>query len=148
VFARTAIYRLYAEAILYTLLLGITLSTILKAFTGRTSPPHHHHGEALILIDTSRGFDFGFMNHHVIGGWPSSHTTIALALAVVLILLLSVRWYVRLSILVLAVAIGIGVTFGFHWLSEFVAGACLGVVIGLVVGRYYRLQLRQVIHRE
>ena len=91
-----------------------------------------------MLIDNSNGFDFGFMNHHVIGGWPSSHTTIAFALAVALSLMLPKRWYVHTVLFGTALFIGIGVTFGYHWLSEFVAGACLGTAIGLVVGGHYK----------
>lgn len=133
--------RIYAEAMLYAILLGFTLSTIIKAFTGRESPPHRHRGEELILIDNSNGFDFGFMNHHVIGGWPSSHTTIAFALATVLTMLLPRRWYLQVIIFASAVFIGLGVTFGYHWLSEFVAGACLGIAVGTVVGSYYKAKL-------
>jgi len=136
--SRKKIYRMYAEATLYAILLGFSLSTVFKAFTGRTSPPHRHSGEKLVLIDNSNGFDFGFMNNHVIGGWPSSHTTIAFALAMTLTLLLPKRWYIKTTLFGIALFIGIGVTFGFHWLSEFVAGACLGTAIGLVVGRYYK----------
>jgi membrane-associated phospholipid phosphatase len=136
--SRKKLYRMYAEATLYAILLGFSLSTIIKAFTGRTSPPHRHRGEDLVLIDNSNGFDFGFMNHHVIGGWPSSHATIAFALAVTLALILPKRWYIQTILFGIALFIGIGVTFGFHWLSEFVAGTCLGTAIGLVVGRYYR----------
>ncbi len=135
------VQRLYAEAVVYAILLGFTLSTIIKAFTGRTSPPHRHRGEDLILIDNSNGFDFGFMNHHVIGGWPSSHATIAFALATTLALLLPRRWHIRVVLFASALFIGLGVTFGFHWLSEFVAGACLGTVIGLVVGKHYAPQV-------
>jgi membrane-associated phospholipid phosphatase len=129
--------RIYAEAAVYAILLSLSLSTILKAFTGRVSPPHHHHGQELILIDNSHGFNFGFMNQAVIGGWPSSHATVAFALAVVFVLLLSKRWYLSMAVLASATFVGLGVTISFHWLSEFVAGACLGTVIGLVVGRYY-----------
>lgn len=90
------------------------------------------------LVDNSRAFNFGFMNEHVIGGWPSSHTTIAFALATTLSLLLPPRFYVRAILFSVALFIGVGVTFGYHWVSEFVAGACLGVAIGLVVGKHYR----------
>lgn len=126
-----------SAAALYAVLLGFSLSMAIKLFTGRVSPPHRHRGEELVLVDNSHDFNFGFMETHIIGGWPSSHTTIAFALAVSLALLLP-RWYTWISFILLAAFIGIGVTFGFHWLSEFVAGACLGSVIGHVVGMRYR----------
>ncbi len=136
---RTALWRTLAAATSYAVILGFSLSVILKALTGRTSPPHFHHGEIMgALVDNSRAFNFGFMNEHVIGGWPSSHTTIAFALATTLSLLLPPRFYVRAILFSVALFIGVGVTFGYHWVSEFVAGACLGVAIGLVVGKHYR----------
>lgn len=140
--SREKLYRMYAEATMYAILLGFSLSTIIKAFTGRVSPPHRHRGGELILVDNSHQFNFGFMNEQVIGGWPSSHTTIAFALAVTLTLLLPRRWYIQAILFGIALFIGIGVTFGFHWLSEFVAGACLGTAIGLVVGRYHETFLK------
>jgi membrane-associated phospholipid phosphatase len=129
--------RMYARAMLYAIILSITLSTIVKAFTGRTSPPHHHNGRELVMIDNSRDFHFGFMQEHVIGGWPSGHATLAFALAVTLALMLPPRWYIRAALFAIALFIGIGVTFGFHWFSEFVAGALLGSAIGMVVGTHY-----------
>ena len=137
VVSRKKLERLYAEAMIYAILLGITLSTIIKAFTGRISPPHFHYGEAQAMIDNSQAFNFGFLRESVMGGWPSSHATIAFAIAVTLILLLPKRWYVFVTIFAPALFISIGVTFGFHWLSEFIAGTSLGTVIGLVVGGFY-----------
>ena len=137
VVSRKKLERLYAEAMIYAILLGITLSTIIKAFTGRISPPHFHYGEAQAMIDNSQAFNFGFLRESVMGGWPSSHATIAFAIATTLAFLLPKRWYVFVILFAPALFIGIGVTFGFHWLSEFIAGACLGLVIGLVVGGFY-----------
>lgn len=127
-----------AAATTYAVLLGFTFSTLLKAIAGRSSPPHAHPGQVLgPLTDNSHDFNFGFLNEQVIGGWPSSHTTIAFALATVLACLLPPRWYYRVPLYGTALCIGLGVTFGFHWLSEFVAGALLGSLIGLVLGRHY-----------
>jgi len=137
VVSRKKLERLYAEAMIYAILLGITLSTIIKAFTGRISPPHFHYGETQAMIDNSQAFNFGFLRESVMGGWPSSHATIAFAIATTLAFLLPKRWYVFVILFAPALFIGIGVTFGFHWLSEFIAGACLGLVIGLVVGGFY-----------
>ncbi len=120
---------------LYAVVVGFTLSILIKAFTGRTSPPHRHHGEDPVLIDMSHDFNFGFMEHHVIGGWPSSHATVAFALATVCALVLTKRLSLRVLCYPPALCIGLGVTFGYHWLSEFVAGALLGTVVGLAVVR-------------
>ena len=132
------LYRVYFEASLYAVLLGFTISTIIKVFTGRTSPPHYHHGEMQPLIDNSNAFHFGFLQEQIMGGWPSSHATIAFAFAVTFAILLPPRWYIRTALFSFALFIAVGVSFGYHWLSESVAGALLGVTIGLVVGKYYK----------
>jgi membrane-associated phospholipid phosphatase len=137
-FFKRAIYQTYTLATSYCVLLGFTVSTFIKMFTGRTSPPHYHHGEELVLIDNSHAFNFGFMREQIIGGWPSSHTTIMIALATCLWIMLPIRWWYKLPIAGVTLFVGIGVTFGFHWLSEFVAGALLGIAVGTVVGTYYR----------
>lgn len=121
--------------------LGSTISTFIKAFTGRTSPPYITPDLVPYLTDSSAAFHFGFLREQIIGGWPSSHATIACALATTLILLLPRRWYVRVSLVLLAAFISFGVTLGFHWLSEGVAGMLLGTVIGFVVGDYYKNRL-------
>ncbi len=134
---------IYARAVAQCVLLGFTLSTFIKIFTGRTSPPHPHDGVDRAFVDNSRDFHFGFMQEQIVGGWPSSHATIACALATMLILILPPRWYTRFLIPLMATFITIGVTFGFHWLSESIAGACLGAAIGSVVGVYYREKLQE-----
>ena len=135
---RNKLYSLYVQASIYAITLGFTLSMGIKIFTGRTSPPHSHRGEPLVLIDNSRAWDFGFLQEQIMGGWPSSHATVSFALVTTLIILLPPRLYIRLILAVTALFIGIGVTFGFHWLSEFIAGSTLGIVIGLVVGTYFK----------
>ena len=137
-FSKRPVYRIYAAAVTYCVVVGFTVSTFIKMFTGRTSPPHRHHGEELVLIDNSHAFNFGFMQEQIIGGWPSSHTTIMIALATCLWIMLPIRWWYKLPIAGVALFIGIGVTFGFHWLSEFVAGAMLGIAVGTVVGMHYK----------
>lgn len=133
----------YARAVAQCVVLGFTLSTFIKIFTGRTSPPHPYDGVGRAFVDNSHDFHFGFLREQVIGGWPSSHATIACALATLLILTLPPRWYTRLLIPALATFVSIGVTFGFHWLSESIAGACLGAAIGATVGVYYREKLQE-----
>lgn len=141
-YTKKTLHQLYATAVAYCVILGFTVSTFIKMFTGRTSPPHQHRGEELILLDNSHAFNFGFMHEQIIGGWPSSHTTIMVAIATCLWLMLPDRWWYRLPITGVALFVGIGVTFGFHWLSEFVAGAMLGIAIGVVVGMHYMTQSR------
>ncbi|MDA8597078.1 phosphatase PAP2 family protein [Candidatus Pacebacteria bacterium] len=141
---RKHVYRVYAAAITYSIVLGFTVSTFIKVFTGRTSPPLRRIFTGGEAVDNSHAFNFGFMQEQILGGWPSSHTTVATALATTLVIMLPIRWWYKVPIVATALFIGIGVTLGFHWLSEFVAGACLGVAIGLVVGRYYATRISSI----
>jgi len=132
-------YSLYAQLSFYAVLLGLTVSSFIKVFTGRTSPPHlPGSGDILDITNTSTHFNFGFMQESILGGWPSSHATVMFALATALYITLPKNWYVTLLLFGTALFVSIGVTFGWHWLSEFVAGACLGITIGIVVGRYFK----------
>ena len=123
-----------AHASAYAIILAFSVSTFIKCFTGRVSPPD----DASVFIDNSHAFQFGFMREQIIGGWPSSHTTIAFALATALCIFYFRTWYARVAVFSAAFFIGIGVTLGFHWFSEFIAGALLGIAIGHVVGQAYR----------
>ena len=135
---RNALYSLCARVSIYATLLGVTLSAGIKVFTGRTSPPHlHGSGDVTSLIDNSTQFNFGFMQEQILGGWPSSHATVMFALATALYIVLPKRWYTTLLLFATAASIGIGVTLGWHWISECIAGACLGGVIGIAVGNHF-----------
>jgi hypothetical protein len=125
-------------------LLGYFISCCYKAFTGRIPPPFRGFRMSAMndgsLVDSSHGFQFGFLKGGVFWGWPSSHTTVTFAMAACLITL-----YPRNKILVFfaslsAFYIGLGVSVTIHWFSEFAAGAIIGSVIGTVVGRSFRTQ--------
>jgi membrane-associated phospholipid phosphatase len=113
-------------------LLGSLISSAYKAFTGRVHPALHETG-----ADISRDFHFGFLRGGVFWGWPSSHTTIAFAMAsTVFTLFPKQRWLGWLAV-GYAFYIGLGVSMTIHWFSDFVAGAIIGTVIGVVVGRSF-----------
>jgi hypothetical protein len=109
-------------------ILGYLISCGYKAFTGRIPPPFHGFRMSAMnagsLVDTSHGFQFGFLKGGVFWGWPSSHTTVTFAMTACLIALY-------------ALYIGLGVSVTIHWFSEFAAGAIIGSVIGTVVGRSF-----------
>jgi membrane-associated phospholipid phosphatase len=122
--------------------LGLVISSLYKAFTGRIQPPGHLYtlfvniGD---LKDTSHQFLFGFLRHGVFWGWPSSHTTIAFAMAVAIWTIFPKNKIIRFIAPTYAFYIGIGVAVtSIHWFSEFVAGAIIGSVIGVVVGKSFR----------
>ena len=112
-------------------LMGSLLSSTYKAFTGRVHPEHG------IGADLSHEFRFGWLRGGVFWGWPSSHTTIAFAMAVTVFTLFPQRRWLGWLALAYAAYIGLGVSMTIHWFSDFVAGAILGSVIGLVVGKSF-----------
>lgn len=111
--------------------LGWLISSSYKALTGRIHPPDS------ILLDISRQFNFGLLKEGIFWGWPSSHTTVAFAMAFTLITLYPKNKLVVASAFLYALYIGIGVSFDIHWFSEFIAGAIIGSVIGIVVGKNF-----------
>jgi hypothetical protein len=116
-------------------ILGLAVSSFYKAFTGRIPPPHFFsHGT---LVDTSHGFQFGFLRGGMFWGWPSSHTTVAFAMAVAHWKLYPENKLVRYAAILYAFYVGIGVSIRIQWFSEFVAGAIIGSVIGAVVGKSF-----------
>lgn len=112
------------------------ISSTYKAFTGRIHPP------LTTAMDTSHGFQFGFMRGGIFWGWPSSHTTIAFAMAVALVMLYPKNKVVFYCAFLYALYVGLSTSTSIHWFSEFVAGAIIGSVIGVVVGKSFYSSLK------
>lgn len=113
-------------------LIGAFIAAVYKAFTGRLQPDLLN-----TATDLSRNFQFGFWRHGIFWGWPSSHTTIAFAMAITLIYLYSKNKWVLILAPLYALFIGVGVSTNIHWFSDFVAGAIIGSVVGVVVGHRF-----------
>lgn len=118
--------------------LGWIISSLYKAFTGRVQPPR---GPATTLIDSSHNWNFGFLEHGIFWGWPSSHTTVAFAMSFALISLYPKQKTIFWMALLYAFYIGLGISMHIHWFSEFEAGAIIGAIIGIAVGKSFRKQL-------
>jgi membrane-associated phospholipid phosphatase len=122
-------------------LLGYLISCAYKAFTGRLPPPFRGFRMTTAsngsLVDSSHGFQFGFLKGGVFWGWPSSHTTVAFAMAACLIALYPKNRLLIILASLYALYIGLSVSVSIHWLSEFVAGAIIGSVTGTVVGKSF-----------
>lgn len=116
-------------------ILGLVVSDFYKAFTGRMGPPEIFGNGP--IVDISRDFRFGFLRGGVFWGWPSTHTTIAFAMAFTIFMLYRNSRFARSASLLYAFYIGIGVSATIHWFSDFVAGAIIGSVIGIVVGKSF-----------
>jgi membrane-associated phospholipid phosphatase len=113
-------------------IVGSFITSVYKAFTGRYQPNLMD-----IIHDASHSFDFGLLHHGVFWGWPSSHTAIAFAMAFSMIHLYPKNKTLTVFSFLYALYIGIGVSFSVHWLSEFIAGAIMGTVIGITVGKSF-----------
>ena len=126
-------------------LLAYLITSCYKAITGRRPPPFHGHIGTLALngsalTDSSHGFQFGFLKGGIFWGWPSGHTTVAFSMALCLIMLYPKNKALVFCALVYAFYIGFAVSVTIHWFSEFAAGAIIGSVIGITVGRSFRTQ--------
>ncbi len=123
-------------------LLGLLVSSFIKVFTGRPGPEI---GALAPLIDISKEFHFGILRGGVFWGWPSSHTTVAFSMALTAIALYPRNRMAKGVALLFAFYVGIGASMSFHWFSDFVAGAILGVVIGTVVGHSFSKKVRALL---
>ncbi len=112
-------------------LISFFISVVYKAFTGRIQPEFLTNSG----VDISKEFQFGFLRHGVFWGWPSSHTMVAFAMSFALITFYPKNKKVFYVALLYAFFIGLGVSISIHWFSEFVAGAILGALVGIVVGK-------------
>jgi membrane-associated phospholipid phosphatase len=124
-------------------LLGYLITSCYKAITGRRPPPFHGHVGTLALggaglTDSSHGFQFGFLKGGIFWGWPSGHTTVAFSMALCLIMLYPKNKVIVFCALVYAFYVGLAVSVTIHWFSEFAAGALIGSVIGMPVGKSFR----------
>jgi membrane-associated phospholipid phosphatase len=126
--------------------LAYLITSCYKAITGRRPPPFFGHFGTLApngsaLMDSSHGFQFGFLKGGIFWGWPSGHATVAFSMALCLIMLYPKNKILVFCALLYAFYIGLGVSVTIHWLSEFAAGAIIGSVIGMTVGRSFRTKL-------
>jgi membrane-associated phospholipid phosphatase len=129
--ARSAPIRLTGWAVGQAELIGAVVAAAYKAITGRAHPAHQ------VGADLSHIFKFGILRGGVFWGWPSSHTTIAFAMAVTIFTLFRKQRWLGYVAVAYALYVGIGVSMTIHWFSDFLAGAILGTVIGVVVGKSF-----------
>jgi membrane-associated phospholipid phosphatase len=127
-------------------LLAYLITTCYKAVTGRRPPPFHRHFETIApngsaLMDSSHGFQFGLLKGGIFWGWPSGHTTVAFSMELCLTTLYPKNKLIVFCALLYAFYIGVSVSVTIHWFSEFAAGAIIGSVVGMTVGRSFRTTL-------
>jgi membrane-associated phospholipid phosphatase len=131
--------RITAWAIGQAEIIGGIVAAGYKALTGRAHPTHE------VGADLTQVFRFGLLRGGVFWGWPSSHTTIAFAMAATVFTLYPKRRWLGYLAIGYAFYIGFGVSATIHWFSDFVAGAIIGMVVGVVAGRGFRAAPRLVL---
>jgi membrane-associated phospholipid phosphatase len=112
-------------------ILGLAVSSSIKAFTGRR-PPHDN-----LPTNFSNDFKFGFLNRGAFNGWPSGHTMTAIAMATTLVELYPENTAIKVGSFAYASIIGLGISVNIHWFSDAFAGALIGYAIGKTVGQSY-----------
>lgn len=135
--AKNSIVQNAGYAVAQAEILGWLVSTFLKSLTGRFHPEVFTQS----TIDISHIFQFGFLRGGIFWGWPSSHTTVAFAFAFTLLMLFPESKKIKFLALFYAFYVGLGVSVSIHWFSDFVAGAIIGTIIGITVGRVFKKKL-------
>ena len=132
--------RLTGWAIGQAAFIGWLISSAYKSVSGRVAPPLN----GLVGSDISHQFLFGFWRGGIFWGWPSSHTAVAFAVSIAFIVLFPKKRLLVGLALLYALYIGLGVSVTIHWFSDFLAGAIIGTVIGIVVGRGWKKLLLKI----
>jgi membrane-associated phospholipid phosphatase len=134
--AGNARIRLAGWAVGQAELIGAIVAAAYKAVTGRVHPLRN------VGEDLSRTFRFGVLRGGVFWGWPSSHTTIAFAMAFTIFTLFPRQRRLGYAAIAYALYVGVGVSMTIHWFSDFLAGAIIGTIIGMAVGKSFLLRQR------
>lgn len=116
-------------------ILAVSISSGIKAFTGRKHPEILNNKDH--SPDFSTDFKFGFLNRGAFNGWPSGHTMTAFAMATTLVEFYPDNSMVRIGAYSYATVIGLGISVNIHWLSDAFAGALMGYAIGKTVGKSF-----------
>lgn len=122
-------------------ILAWVISSIFKSFTGRIQPEFLTHTST---TDISHGFHFGFWQHGIFWGWPSSHAAVSCAFAAVLIMYFGKNKLLQALLVLYALFISVGVSVSIHWLSDAVAGVIVGALIGMTVARDFKKAIIEI----
>lgn len=123
----------------------------LKWLTDRAGPfpngdPKRRRFTSGLFRDSLRADDFDFNPFDLHGGlrWPSGHTASNVALVSALYAFYPEQLWIALIGYPYALAVGVGMLEGdYHWLSDVIAGALIGHIIGWVIGKEMRATYNQ-----
>jgi membrane-associated phospholipid phosphatase len=133
-------------AAIQALVMETVVVTTLKWLTDRAGPfpdgdPTKERWNSSVMRDSKSARDFDFNPFDLKWGvrWPSGHTASSFALVSALVSFYPQELWLALVGYPTAFVIGIGMIEGdYHWLSDVVAGALIGHVIGWTVGGEFR----------
>jgi membrane-associated phospholipid phosphatase len=118
-------------------LLGMGVTSGIKAFTGRIEPGIGVWGRSPVQKDYSDDFAFGFFRRGVFSGWPSGHTATAFAMAAVMAEFYRDNKFIVAASYTYAAFVGVSMSLFAHWASDCFAGALVGYAIGRAVGHSF-----------
>ncbi len=126
-------------AVLQSMIIAVSYSTLLKVFTGRPNPDAYEYSKE---TDRSREFNWGFMRNGVHYGWPSGHMITTTAIISTLMSYYESP-FVGIAGLIVWGYMAVGITSHegntAHWFSDVVAGSLMGYAIGRTVGKDFRM---------
>lgn len=122
---------------LYSFISTYIMMTLLKVFTNRVDMEPF---EPIGNVDFSGHFRFGFMNSNswwesFSEGWPSGHTLIAVGMAIAIHSNIKSKLWKSVNV-IYPILIGLSVSTAFHWMSDVITGAILGIIIGLFFSKF------------
>jgi membrane-associated phospholipid phosphatase len=132
-----------AAAIQAIVLQAVVVST-LKWLTDRATPGNSHAkrlSSGFLDHDSNDPTDFDFNPFNLSGGvnWPSGHTASMFALVSTLVAYYPDEIWLAVIGYPIALAVGVGmIEANYHWVSDVVAGALIGHIIGWVTGKQFR----------
>ena len=112
-------------------------SVFYKIVSGRTPPAQIEASFSTDMQDMSRIFHVGFFREGIFYGWPSGHTIVAFAMAACIARSFPRHRWIGYGLYLYACYIGFGVSTSVHWLSDVLAGAGLGIAIGILFSRRF-----------
>jgi membrane-associated phospholipid phosphatase len=135
-------------ALMQAEVIQVVVVTALKWLTDRKGPydngdPNAGRWSDEFFRDTDDPKAFNFNPFDLRGGmrWPSGHTASSVTLVSCLFAFYPQHPWIAIVGYPAALIVGVGMVEGdYHWLSDIVAGALIGHVIGWVVGRRFRTE--------
>jgi len=121
-------------------ILGATITSSYKAFTGRKPPEPF---EKTKSNDFSHDFKWGILERGLFDGWPSGHTAVAFAMATTYTQLYPEKKNQKWLSFAYATWIGVSVSVNIHWFSDAFAGALIGYSIGTSVADNFKSKIVQ-----